>query len=236
MKEYNMKTILETDKDFICNIQAPCFQMLLPEEAEVVRASKTQVLFRKDDHLTKQGAFASYVLFIIDGFAKQYLEGDGIKNYNLRIVKPGEFLGLSAVFSENTFNYSTVAITDCHVFLVEKEAIAKVVKQNGMFGFNIIKRYCEQNTNLINTVRNLMYKQMNGRMADTLLYIDGVKNENKEIFQLLSRKDLADFAGISTESTVKLLKMFEKDGLIELNEKDIKILKHDALLEISRKG
>jgi CRP/FNR family transcriptional regulator len=210
--------------------------MLLPEEAEVVRASKTQVLFRKDDNLTKQGAFASYVLFIIDGYAKQYLEGDGTKNFNLRIIKPGEFVGLSAVFSENTFNYSSVALTDCHVFLIEKEAIAKVVKQNGSFGFNIIKRYCEQNTNLLNTVRNLMYKQMNGRMADTLLYIESLKNEKSEIFQLLSRKDLADFAGISTESTVKLLKTFEKDGLIKLHEKDIRIIKLDTLLEISRRG
>ena len=76
--------------------------------------------------------------------------------------------------------------------------------------FNIIKRYCEQNTNLLNTVRNLMYKQMNGRMADTLLYIDSLKNEKAEIFQLLSRKDLADFAGISTESTVKLLKILKR--------------------------
>ena len=231
-----MKTILVTDSDFICDIKAPCFQMLIPEEAELVRSSKTQILFRKDDNLTKQGAFASYVLFIIDGFAKQYLEGDGIKNYNLRIIKPGEFVGLSAVFSENTFNYSSIALTDCHVFLVEKEAIANVVRQNGLFGFNIIKRYCEQNTNLINTVRNLMYKQMNGRMADALLYIDSLKIQKAEIFQLLSRKDLADFAGISTESTVKLLKIFEKDGLIELHEKDIKILRHDALLDISRKG
>jgi CRP-like cAMP-binding protein len=231
-----MKTILETDSEFICDIQAPCFQMLLPEEAEVVRSSKTQVLFRKDDNLTKQGAFASYVLFIIDGFAKQYLEGDGIKNYNLRIIKPGEFVGLSTVFSENTFNYSSVALTDCHVFLVEKQAISGIAKQNGMFGYNIIKRYCEQNTNLINTVRNLMYKQMNGRMADALLYIDTLKNEKLEIFQLLSRKDLADFAGISTESAVKLLKTFEKDGLIKLNEKDIRIIKRNELLEISRKG
>ena len=74
-----MKTILETDSDFICDIHAPCFQMLIPEEAEMVRASKTQVLFRKDDNLTKQGAFASYVLFIISGYSKQYLEGDGTK-------------------------------------------------------------------------------------------------------------------------------------------------------------
>lgn len=173
---------------------------------------------------------------MIDGFAKQYLEGDGIKNYNLRIIKPGEFVGLSVVFSENTFNYSSVALTDCHVFLVEKQAISKVIKQNGLFGFNIIKRYCEQNTNLINTVRNLMYKQMNGRMADTLLYIDSLKTEKPELFQLLSRKDLADFAGISTESAVKLLKTFEKDGLIKLKEKDIQIVKQNELLEISRKG
>ena len=231
-----MKTIVETDSDFICDIQAPCFQMLLPEEVELVRASKTQILFRKDDNLTKQGAFASYILFMIDGYAKQYLEGDGIKNYNLRIIKPGEFVGLSAVFSENTFNYSSLALTDCHVFLIEKQAISSVIKQNGMFGFNIIKRYCEQNTNLINTVRNLMYKQMNGRMADTLLYIDSLKNEKAEIFQLLSRKDIADFAGISTESAVKLLKTFEKDGLIKLNEKDIQVIKLNELLEISRKG
>ncbi len=231
-----MKTILETDNDFICDIQAPCFQMLLPEEAEMVRASKTQVLFRKDDNLTKQGAFASYVLFIIDGFVKQYIEGNGLKNYNLRIIRPGEFVGLSVVFSQNIFNYSSVALTDCHVFLVEKEAIAKLAKQNGKFGFNIIKRYCEQNTNLLNTVRNLMYKQMNGRMADTLLYIDSLKTERPEIFQLLSRKDLADFAGISTESGVKLLKTFEKDGLIELHEKDIRLLRHDSLIEISKVG
>jgi CRP-like cAMP-binding protein len=231
-----MKTILETDSDFICDIQAPCFQMLIPEEAEVVRASKTQVLFRKDDNLTKQGAFATYVLFIISGYAKQYLEGDSSRSYNLRIIKPGDFIGLSSVFSGNTFTCSSVAITDCQVFLVEKDAIAKVAKENGKFGFQIIRRYCEQNTNLLGTVRSLMYKQINGRLAETLLYINSIKEDKEEIFQLLSRKDLADFAGISTESTVKLLKTFEKDGLIELHEKDIKILKENTLSEISRKG
>jgi len=231
-----MKTILETDQDFICEIQAPCFQMLSPDEVILVKASKTQVLFRKGDNLTKQGAFASYILFIINGLAKQYLEGSGTRNFNLRIIRAGEFVGLSAVFTKNSFNYSSIALTDCQVFLVEKEAISKVVKQNGIFGYSIIKRYCEQNADLFNTVRNLMYKQMNGRMADTLLYIESLKSENPEIFQLLSRKDVADFAGISTESAVKLLKSFEKDGLIELNEKDIRLVNQNALMEISRRG
>jgi CRP/FNR family transcriptional regulator len=210
--------------------------MLAQDEMELVRASKTQVLFRKGDNLTKQGAFASYVLFIIHGFAKQYIEGDGIRNYNLRIIKPGEFVGLSAVFNKNTFNYSSIAITDCQVFLVEKEAIANVIKQNGNFGFSIIKRYCEQNTDLFSTISSLMYKQMNGRLAESLLYLDNLKSINADIFHLLSRKDIADFAGISTESAVKLLKAFEKDGLIILNDKDITLLNHNALSEISRRG
>jgi CRP/FNR family transcriptional regulator len=202
----------------------------------LVRASKTQVLFRKGDHLTKQGAFASYALFVINGLARQYIEGDGSKSFNLRIIKPGEFVGLSAVFTNNTFNYSSIALTDCQVFLVEKDTIAKVVKQNGQFGFIMIKRYCEQNANLFDTLRTVMYKQMNGRIADTLHYIDSLKAENPEIFQLLSRKDMAEFAGISTESCVKLLKSFEKDGLIELREKDIVVVNHKELAEISKKG
>ncbi len=232
----HMKTILETDREFICDIQAPCFQMLTADEVELVRSSKTQVLFRKGDSLTKQGAFASYVLFVMNGLAKQYLENESTSNYNLRIIEPGEFIGLSAVFSKNTFHYSTVAITNCQAFLIEKDAILKVVQQNGPFAFQIIKRYCEQNADLFNTVQNLHYKQMNGRLADALLYIDNLKNENPGIFQLLSRKDLAEFAGISTESTVKLLKAFERDGLIQLDEKNIIVVNHENLLEISKRG
>jgi CRP-like cAMP-binding protein len=231
-----MKTILETDQDFICDIQAPCFQALSSEEAALVKNSKTQVLFRKDDNLTKQAAFASYVLFVISGWAKQYLEGDGGRNFNLRIIRPGEFVGLSAIFNKNTFSYSSIALTDCQAILIEKEAISRLIRENGEFGFSIMKRYIELNGDLYSILQKVMYKQMNGRMADTLLYINTIRTENPEIFQLLSRKDMADFAGISTESAIKLLKNFEKEGLITLIDKDIQLNNLNALNEISRKG
>ncbi len=171
----NMKPITETDSDFICELQAPCFQLLSPEEIALVQTSKTQVQFRKGDNLTKQGTFASYVLFVVKGLAIQYIESDHTKSYNLRIIQSGEFVGLSSVFSTNTFNYSSVAITDCHVFLVEKSAISQIIATNGNFGLGLIRRYSEQNVNLYDTLRKVMYKQMNGRMADALLYIDGFK-------------------------------------------------------------
>ena len=81
-----------------------------------------------------------------------------------------------------------------------------------------------------------MYKQMNGRLADALLYLSSDDYTGLNLFTHLSRKDIADFAGLSTESTVKLLKSFEKDKLIKLDDKNIIILKRQSLEEISRRG
>ena len=231
-----MDTILETDHEFICDIQSPCFQSLSSDEIEMVRTSKTQVLFRKGDNLTKQGTFTAYVLFVVSGLVKQYIEGEQNKSFNLRIIKPGEFIGLSSVFSNQTFNYSSVALTDCQAYLIEKNTIKEIMTQNGGFGLSIIKRYCEQNTNLFESLGTVLYKQMNGRMAETLLYLNGLKTEFPDIFQLLSRKDIANFAGVSTESAVKLLKSFEKEKWIVLTEKDIQIVETVALEDISRRG
>lgn len=231
-----MKTITAADKDFICDIQAPCFQVLSVEEAELVRESRTQVLFRKGDTLAKQGAFASYVLFLMTGLAKQYIEGDGSRSFNLRLIRPGEFIGLSSVFNINIFNYSAVALTECQVFLIEKKTLANVIRQNGEFAFSFVQRYCEQNAGLTTTLNNILFKQMNGRMAETLLYIDSLKESFPDIFSQLSRRDLADFAGISMESAVKLLKSFEKDGIVRLHDKDIQLLNYEHLHNISRRG
>lgn len=231
-----MKTILETDVDFICDIQSPCFQTITQEEVVLVRASKTQVLFRKGDNLTKQGTFASYILFVMKGLAMQYLEGDYNKSFNLKIIKPGDFIGLSSVFTKNTFDYSTVALTDCQAFLIEKESLTEIIKNNGTFGLGIIKRYCEQNSNMYLTLNTVLYKQMNGRMAEVLLNLDSFKAEFPEIFEQLGRKDIANFAGITTESAVKILKSFEKEGLIELTNKDIILLNYNDLKEISKRG
>jgi len=208
----------------------------MPEEMDLIKDSKIQVLFRKGESLTKQGAFASSVLFVVEGLVRQYVVGDTNHDFNLRIIQSGQFIGLSAAFSSHGYDYSTVAIKDTLACLIEKEAISKLIKSNGNFAYGLISRYCESDSSLYGTIRSMMYKQMHGRLADVLLYLDTIKYNNESIFSLLSRTEIADFAGLSMESTVKLLKEYEKDGLIMLVNKDIKVLQRDALIEISKRG
>lgn len=231
-----MKTINITDKEFLCDLQAPCFQALGEAEMAIVKTSKTQVQFRKGDNITKQGTFASYILFVINGLAVQYIEDDGNKNFNTRIVKPGEFVGLSSIFANNTYDYSSKAISDCQAILVDKNALLQIITNNGAFGLGLFQRYTQKNANLYETLQAVLYKQMNGRMAKALLYINSFKADFPDVFQLLPRKDIADFAGISTESAVKLLKALEKDAYIKLEGKDIKLIELEKLVEISKIG
>ncbi len=231
-----MKTISDSDREFLCDITLPCFSTLTTEETKLVRESRVQVLFRRGENITKQGAFASYVIFIVSGYSRQYIESAKGRDFNLRIIRPGEMVGLSAVFNPNTFSYSVVALTDTAGFLIEKEAIAGLVKKNGDFAYGIIRRYCEQNSVLYSSLDHVLHQQTNGRMATVLLHLDPENYGGEDLFRFLSRKELADFAGISTEGAVKVLKSFEKDALIRLSDKSITLLDRKRLTEISRTG
>ena len=231
-----MKTISNTDKEFVCDITLPCFSVLSPEETELVRDSRVQVVFRRGENITKQGAFASYVIFIVSGFSRQYIEFANGRDYNLKIIRPGEMVGFSAVFNSSTFNYSVVAITETTGFLIEKEAIAGLVKNNGAFAFSMVKRYCEHNSMLYSSLGQVLNQQTNGRMATVLLTLSPENFGGEDIIRHLSRRELAGFAGISTEGAVKVLRSFEKDKLISLSDKSITVLDRDRLEEISRVG
>jgi CRP/FNR family transcriptional regulator len=77
---------------------------------------------------------------------------------------------------------------------------------------------------------------MNGHMADALLYLSSINADGQDVTSLLTRKEIADFAGISTESAVKILKTLAKDGVVMLTDKTVTILDRTRLEEISKRG
>jgi CRP-like cAMP-binding protein len=231
-----MRSITPDQADFFCDIQLPCFQTLSSAEIEFVQSAKAQVEFRKGETITKQGSFSSYVLFVIDGWARQFVEFEMGKNYNLSIIKPGDFVGLSAIFSKQTFLYSAVALSDLKAYLIEKSALKEIVQHNGAFAFNLFQKQCELQAGMLDSIKGLAFKQINGRIADVILYLNSFKKNQPHIFDWISRRDLAEFAGISMESAVKTLKQFEKDQIISLLEKNIIVLNESKLSEISHLG
>ncbi len=213
-----------------------CFKKLIPSELEFISQKSTQLQFWKGEIICKQGAFASYVLYIADGLVKIYLEGQSNKNINVSISKTSEFIGMSSIFGENIYNYSALALRDSSICLIEKNSLKKLMLKNGGFTSEIIKWYCDEEIQLFNKIKSLGHKQMHGRLADVLLYLGNERFNQEGVYSYLSRKDIADFACISTESIVRLLTELKNERIIDMKGKEIKILRKDLLKEISRKG
>lgn len=221
---------------FECANSSVCFKQLIPSELEFINQKKTQIIYRKGETICKQGAFASYVMFISEGLVRLYLESPYNKNINIKILKTREFIGLSSIYGDNIYNYSTTALKDSTICLIEKESFRMLLNNNGHFASEIIQWYCNNEKQLFTKIKSLGIKQMHGRLADTLLYLNDTKFDHDDIFQFLSRQDIADFACISTESAVRFLTELKSEGIIQLDGKKVKILDRERLINISKTG
>lgn len=211
-------------------------QHLFPKELELIKDKKTQLTYLKGENLFKQGAFAPYVMFIVNGLVKIYLQTGYDKQINIRLARTGDFLAFSSIFGDNVYNYSAIAVKDSLVCMIDKESLKQLLLKNPEFAMQITSRNFRNENYLFEIIKNISYKQMRGKLASTLLYLSQEEFIEEQIFQYMSRQDIADFASISTESAIKFLKEFEKEGILSLKGKDIEISDRGKLEDIALRG
>lgn len=217
-------------------LNTPCFEKLTIEQLDSLTDKKKQLKYFKGENIFKQDAFSSHIIYIIEGAIKIYLQTSNQKQINLRIACSGDFVAFESIFSGNYYNYSANALKDSIICMINKEALKNLLVQNPQFGIQITTKNMQNEVYLIETIKNLSAKHMRGKLAYTLLYLSGKKFEKENIFQLLTRKEIANFASISNENAIKYLKEFEKENIISLKGKDIKVIDKKNLELISKIG
>jgi CRP/FNR family transcriptional regulator len=83
-------------------------------------------------------------------------------------------------------------------------------------------------------ITHLAQKPVRERLAETLLFIRetyGYEQDGITLNVRLSRKEIANLVGTATESTIRLLSEFRKDGLIDLDGKKISFLDMQGLVK-----
>jgi CRP-like cAMP-binding protein len=213
-----------------------CFANLPEKEMEYLSKHKTQVKYYKGEMLFKQGAFAPHVLFVNEGHVLAYLQIGRIKQLNIRILRQGDLMAFSSLFENLTYLYSAVALSDVTLCMIEKEALKKILLRNPDVALKIMEKNCSEENRYLHIINNISYKQMPGKLAAALLYLNQELFKEDDIYELLTRKNIADFAGITVESTVKFLKEFEAEGMLELSGKQVNILDIEKLTNIYQHG
>jgi CRP/FNR family transcriptional regulator, polysaccharide utilization system transcription regulator len=194
------------------------------------------VKYHPHENITKQGAFVSHCTLVKSGLTKEYMEGPGEKMVLIRVGTPGTLSGLSDIYSAEHSIYSIASLAAAEVFLIRTDCIMKLAYENTGFGRVLLEEFTAAQAFLYKRIFSLGTRQMHGRLADIILYLTGSPFSGREIFGSITRKEIAELCGMSTESVVRLLKEFREDGLISYEGKEIVVKNAELLERLSRIG
>ena len=216
--------------------QCKCFEKLTGEEKDFLDANSVKIKYRKGEMICKQGGFVSHVMYMEKGLAKIFLE-NGSNSLVLRIIPDGNFMGLASVSEEHSnFPYSAMAYVDSEIRQIDVSAFRKLMEQNTEFVKEIIHILSSNSIQIYGRFFCLTFKQAFGRLADILLCLSDRIFKNTEFDLPLSRKELAELSGMSSETVIRMLKEFNEEGIIRMDGKSIEVLDYQRLKQISETG
>ena len=230
-----MNQYIEKTNCIDCKRSSDCFTKKIDYIERFFNQQKVQINYKKGETIIKEGTYVSSVYYVLDGLVKIYLEGLN-RNIIIKLLKSSDFLGLTSIFGYQTYNFSATALSDTTICSIELETIRVLLSENCKFNNEIVRWYCENYNLMFTKFSNLGQKQLNGKLASSLLYLNEDKFKSYDIYLYLTRKDLAELSGMAVESVVRILSEFNDEKIIELKGKRIEILNLELLQRISKSG
>lgn len=220
----------------LCQFRLLTTQFMEDVEFEIIRKASTSIRFKKGETIFKQGTKSTHLAFLHKGIVKFIHQNGTERPFITAIVKGTKLLGAANMFFRETNIFSLVAVEDCDICLIDHSLLRHAALKNGNLMYHMCERTIEMFQSSIMNFISLANKQVNGRIADILIYLWEYVYKDGEYPFNLSRKEIAEFAACSYENAIITLSRFNKDGVISLEGRNIVINDLEKLQLISKKG
>ncbi len=215
-----------------CPNKSKIFSYLSDSELKVFQKNCIIIRFKKGEIIVKQGTPATHALYVAQGITKFYIEGKN-KNIIVKLIPQGNFIGLNSIFSDiQYYNFSVAAIENANICMLPKEIFLEQAMKNHAFLREITKEISNCTNLVLDKIISISEKTARGRVIDTLLYFAEKIYKSNDFILPITRKEFAELCTISTENAVRILSDLKNDGLIEINGKNIKIIKPKLLKKL----
>ncbi|MDJ0646557.1 MAG: response regulator [Flavobacteriaceae bacterium] len=180
--------------------------------------------FTEGELIYNEGRSSNYVYLISKGAVKCYKLDEQGKELTTALFNDDDFFGYSS-FTENTpYEDSAMAIKNTTVMCISKNKLREVLKNNHKVTLALIQLLTDDLSVIKEQLLEMAYSSVNKKTATTILKFAEKLNKKPEEPIRISRTDLASVAGIATETLIRSLSNFKKQGLIETEGRNIKIV------------
>ncbi len=219
-----------------CQLKSLFFSNIEASQMTNICDIKIEKQFQKGDVIINEGDPIREFLYMKEGLVKLSKSDPEGKDQIISFSKPFDFVSLLSVFSSRNYKYSVTAIENTTVCILDLEVVKNYANTNAMFAMDLMSHISEATDKILLENLTIKRKHLKGRVAFVLLYFsDSVYN--KDEFELpISRREIAEFIGMTTENVIRTLSEFRKDKIIKIFGKDILIADKKRLKNISDFG
>jgi CRP/FNR family transcriptional regulator len=219
-----------------CDFKDVVFSYLNDQSVEDLCDHKTEQFFRKGEIINHEGEKISNFKYLKSGLVKLYRRTPTGEEQVITITRPFEFVSNMSIFSEERYQYSVSALEDSVVCMVKLDFIKELFLKNGGFAMGLLTKISKINDKIISQTLDIRQKNLIGRVAFVLLYFTNEIYKSRVFDLPVSRKEIADYIGMSTANVIRTLSEFKKEGIIRVFGKTIEVVDVGKLESISKHG
>ena len=218
-----------------CKELSKLFCGLSLPDREGFSQNKRKNIYRKGQVIYYEGNYPQGLFCIYGGKIKISTIGRKGKEQIVKFKGRGDVLGYRALLNDEPYNATATAISDCEVCHISKNAVLDTLEKSKHLSLNTIRLLSKDLKESEQRLINLSQKPVKERVAEALLLLKnhfGLEKDGKTIEVNLTRREIGEIAGITTETTIRILSELSKEKILKLEDKKISIMNIQQLVKI----
>ena len=188
--------------------------------------------YSKNDIIYKEGHNSNYIYLVTKGIVRCYKFDEKGKELTTALYKEDDLFGYTSFTDNIPYRETAIALKDVEMVGVSKAQLKEVLDKNHKLTLEVIQLLTDDITGVKDQLLQMAYSSVQRKTALTILRFAEKINSKPEDPIKISRNDLASVAGIATETLIRTMSHFKKQGLIEMEGRNIKVLDLQKLQDI----
>ena len=187
------------------------------------------ITFDQGETIYQEGLRSNKIYLILKGLVKCHcMDADG-KELITSLYRADDFLGFTSFLNNIPYQESATAMEPVELTGISKDNLTEILGKNKNMSLQLMELLTENISVIKAQLLQMAYGSVRKKTAQTLLQFAEIMNTKTEEPIKISRNDLASVAGIATESLIRTLSGFKKEGLIAIEGRNIRIKELKAL-------
>lgn len=219
-----------------CELRSAFFESFREDELESFCSNKYETFHSRGDVVFLEGDEIRNFSYLKSGLLKLYKTTPNGKDQIITIAGPFDFVSLLGVFTISRQTYSVSALEDSVICHIDINEIKNIVRTNGLLSLNLMERLGTISNKIIQESMEIRRRNTHGKVAYILLKMSRELYMNPTFDLPVSRREIAEYIGMTTENVIRAMSEFRKEKIIRINGREIEIMDMEALDRISSFG